>query len=220
MGRIKITEELKERQLQEWYVKENSVKINKCSTTKYKIMKKQLFFMLVAFLLIGYSASAQFKINVGYLNSKLSYSESGISLGVKGNGFYAGFLYEIPTGSGFSVEPGVNFDYLSFKVLDESTSVYWLRVPLHLNYTIDVADNVALFLGAGPSFAIGLGGEDKPFGEDGLKRFDLQVGGLAGICVLNGLELRVGYDWGVLKAQDVNVSNHRNAFTVGLAYAF
>ena len=184
-------------------------------------MKKQFFFMLVAFLLIGYSASAQFKINAGYLNSKISYSESGLSLDVKGDAFYAGFLYEIPTGSGFSIEPGVNFDYISFKVLDESTSVYYLRVPLHLNYTVDVADKVALFLGAGPSFAIGLGGKDKPFkGEESLNRFDLQVGGLAGIRVLNSLELRVGYDWGILKAEDVDVSNHRNGFTVGLAYVF
>ena len=182
-------------------------------------MKKIL--VLAALLFIGYSASAQFKITAGYLNSKITFSESSISASYKGNGFYVGGLYEAPISDiGLSLEPGVLFDYINFKYHELSTAIYYFRVPVHINYSFEVADAMNIFIGAGPTVVCGAGGEDDPFQDGAFKRFDLQLGAKAGVRFAKHFEVRAGYDWGVLKAADTEVKNHRNAFTVGLAYAF
>ncbi|MBO6223188.1 MAG: porin family protein [Bacteroidales bacterium] len=179
------------------------------------------FIIIAALLFIGYSASAQFKVNAGYLNSKVTAKESGISASVSGNGFFAGVLYEMPVGGiGLKIEPGLNFDYIKFKAAGESSAVYYLRAPLHLNYSFEIADMATLFLGAGPSVIFGVGGDDEPFEDGGMKRFDLQLGALAGVRIAEHFEIRAGYDWGLLKAEDLDIKNHRNAVTVGVAYTF
>lgn len=182
-------------------------------------MKK--FLVIVALLFIGYSASAQFKVNAGYLNSRLSYKASGISASIDGNGFFAGVLCEIPVGGiGLGFEPGLNFDYLKFKAAGESQALYYLRAPLHLNFSLELSHAASIFVGAGPSVIFGVGGDDEPFGDGGMNRFDLQLGALVGIRLVKHLEIRAGYDWGLLKAEDSEIKNHRNAVNVGLAYAF
>ena len=182
-------------------------------------MKK--FLVLAALLFIGYSASAQFKISAGYLNSKVSFSESHLTASFDGNGFYVGGLYEAPISDiGLSIEPGVLFDYIKFKAHEMSTDIYYFRVPVHVNYSFEVADAATIFVGAGPSVVCGVGGSDDPFEDGAFKRFDLQLGAMAGVRFAKHFEVRAGYDWGVLKAADTDVKNHRNAFTVGLAYAF
>lgn len=182
-------------------------------------MKKLL--VLAALLFIGYSASAQFKVNAGYLHSRMSFKKSSITTSFNGNGFYAGALYEIPVGEiGLKAEPGLNFDYIKYKPAHKSYAVYYLRAPIHLNYSFEVADIASIFLGAGPSVIFGVGGDDDPFDNGGMKRFDLQLGALAGVRFAEHFELRAGYDFGLLKAADSDVKNHRNAFTVGLAYVF
>lgn len=182
-------------------------------------MKKIL--VLAALLFIGYSASAQFKITAGYLNSKITFSESSVSASYEGNGFYAGGLYEAPIGDfGLSIEPGILFDYINYKVYGESTAIYYFRVPVHVNYSFEVADAATIFMGAGPSVVCGAGGEDDPFQDGAFKRFDLQIGALAGVRFADHFELRAGFDFGLLKPTDAEIKNHRNAVTVGLAYAF
>ncbi|MBR6465322.1 MAG: porin family protein [Bacteroidales bacterium] len=182
-------------------------------------MKK--LFIFLALMFIAYSASAQFKVNAGYLNSKITFSESGISASLKGNGFYAGVLYDVAVGdNGFSFEPGLNFDYINFEAGGESSAVYYLRAPLHFNYALEVSDAAKLIFGAGPSLNVGLGGEDEPFGDGGFNRFDLHLGGLLGVRIGEHFEIRAGYDFGLLKAVDEDVKNHRNSVTVGLAYSF
>ncbi|MBR3303529.1 MAG: outer membrane beta-barrel protein [Bacteroidales bacterium] len=182
-------------------------------------MKK--FLILFVFLIVGYSASAQLKVNAGYLNSKISAKSSGISTSMNGNGVYAGLLYELALGqSGLVFEPGVNVDYVKFKVLGESESLLYLRAPLHLNYKFDVSSAASFFIGAGPSVVVGVWGEDEPFGDGGMKPIELQIGALLGVRLVEHFEIRAGYDWGVLKAFDSDVKSHRNSLTVGLAYTF
>lgn len=182
-------------------------------------MKK--FLIIVAMFFVCNIASAQFKVTAGYLNSKITDSESGISISLKSNGFYAGVLYDTNVGKGFSFEPGLLFDYTNFKIDGENFPVYWLRLPMQANYTFAVADEFSLFLGAGPSLVIGLGGKDKPFADEGLNRIDLQLGAKAGIRVGSDFEVRLGYDWGLLKAfDDDELKFTRNSFSVGLAYIF
>lgn len=112
-----------------------------------------------------------------------------------------------------SLETGVNFDYISFEAGGESI---WLRVPAFVDYSLPVANNISAFAAAGLSLNIGLGGSGAPFRNDG--RVDAHFGIAGGVRLLQTVELKIGYGWGLMKAYDTDASNHRNTFHVGVAY--
>lgn len=180
-------------------------------------MKK--FLIVAAALLVSLSMSAQLRVTAGYLNSSIKWSEDGSSISTNGNGFYAGILYQLPFTETIGFEPGALFDYIKYGDEDFNSSLYFLRVPLHLTYGIEMAPDMTIFGTAGPGLSIGLGGDDDPFGDDGLKRFDIPLGLEFGLRYMGRYDIRVGYDWGLLKmVDDVNV--HRNNLHIGVAIAF
>ncbi len=176
-------------------------------------MKK--FLIAAVALLVSLSMSAQLRVTAGYLNSDL---KSG-NVSWNGNGFYAGILYQLPFTETVGLEPGALFDYIKYGDEDFNTNLYFLRVPLHLTYGVEMAPDMTIFGTAGPGLSIGLGGEDDPFGDDGLKRFDIPLGLEVGFRYMSRFDIRVGYDWGLLNMVDEG-KLHRNNLHLGVAIAF
>ena len=180
-------------------------------------MKK--FLIVAVALLVSVAMSAQMRVTAGYLNSDLKASDSGFSASWNGNGFYAGILYQLPFTDAVGFEPGALFDYIKYGDDDFNSSLYFLRVPLHLTYGVEMAPDMTIFGTAGPGLSIGLGGDDDPFGDNGLKRFDIPLGLEFGLRYMGRYDIRVGYDWGLLNMVDEG-KLHRNNLHIGVAIAF
>ncbi len=179
-------------------------------------MKK--FLIVAAALLVSLSMSAQLRVTAGYQNSSIKWSGDGGSVTWNGNGFYAGILYQMPFNDTFSFEPGALFEYSDYG--DNDFNAYYIRVPLHLVYGIEMAPDMTIFGTAGPGLSFGLGGSEYAFGDDGMfKRFDVPLGIEFGLRYMGRYDIRVGYDWGLLKIQE-DTKCHRNGLHLGVAIAF
>ncbi len=183
---------------------------------------RKSFFLLILGLLLSYSATAQMKFKAGYLYNNLTVSTQMIpgSDNSTGHGFFAGFSYEIPAAKNLTFEPGLNFDWVNFDISDDY-NIYFLKAPLHLNYNIEVSNVATIIAGVGPSLVIGLDGKYNPFGDDGLERFDLQLGLNVGVRIFEKFEIKAGYDWGLINMSDEDEFRmKRDGINVGLAYIF
>lgn len=200
----------------------------------HNTMKKVLVFAIALFM--AFSASAQivssssrsvlknnstssFKITAGYQQSSFTYE----GLSISPNGFYAGLLYEVKSADYLMFGTGLLIDYSSKKIdilrSDISMATSYIRVPIHLGVNFDTGNGLEIFAKAGPGISFGVYGKDDLFGDNGLKRFDIQLGLEAGVRFLSKYEFRLGYDWGLLD-QSENAKLHRNILHLGLAYCF
>ena len=199
-------------------------------------------------MLVGTNAFAQMSVNAGYSNSKLTLNTNGSS--AADNGFYAGLEYNVPVGDilGFSV--GANFEYLMSKnyslwgVSGKFNEMY-LNVPAHLNFGYDVSDGIRVFAFAGPTFSYALSGKAesstvglmvnvyeenvlfKLLGFPPMNRFDVMVGGGAGLELMDKVRLTVSYDQGMFNkfSKDAEGNEPKNKLTrstlhAGLAFLF
>jgi hypothetical protein len=184
-------------------------------------MKKSILLAAVILIAAQLSSFGQMKVTAGYLNNEIKASESGFNFSLSGDGFYVGILGQSPFGDNpsMSFEPGAMFDYISYKIAGETEAMYFLRVPLHVRYDFAFGSKNTFFVNAGPGITFGLGGDDEPFGDDGFKRFDLNLGIEAGLTLTDQLDVRLGYDWGLLSMVS-EVNAHRKGLHVGIAFAF
>lgn len=209
-------------------------------------MKKILTVLAAsAMMLISMSASAQFSVGAGYLNSSAKTKTGNTVTSSPMNGFYAGGEYLISEGSGFGVSAGAYFEYLmsnksysSFIASAETkTRESYLDIPVHFNYSVDLPHALRAYVFAGPDFSIGLSskveasasiggisssGELTDMYDDmGLKRFDILMGAGAGVDYNDMLRFKIGYDLGLLNRIDSdNSSLKRNLLHVGVAFLF
>jgi len=212
---------------------------------KRKKMKKYLVVIFTAVaMLIGTEAFAQLNINAGYANNHFTAKLNGESESANIGGFYVGAAYDIAlpfSVTGFSVEPGIEYSYFTkddvnfLPVGSGDVNLHYLQIPVHLKYTYGISNALDIFAGAGPNFVIGLGGNYKyslaslsteldAFGDDGMmKRFDFQLGIEAGVNVWDQLQVKVGYDWGLIDVAENEKyldSFKKSQFHVGVAYIF
>ena len=191
-------------------------------------MKKIFAIILSAFLCA--QAFAQINVNAGYLNTNYRAGERGVSMSVKGNGFYAGVSTDIaiPAYAQLYFEPGLNFNLDTYKFADEyHTTQYFLSAPLRVKYVQPVSfGNV--FLGAGPTLICTLGAKSvSNYGgitytenESGGK-FDVALGVEGGVALTNSLKLVVGYDFGLINQnEDKDYRVTRNLLHVGFGFSF
>lgn len=212
-------------------------------------MKKVIYSLCAAALmLLGTSAYAQLSVNAGYSNSKLTLSTNNKS--AADNGFYAGLEYNIPVGNILGFSLGANFEYLLSKNyslfgVNGSFNETYLNVPAHLNFGYDVSDGIRVFAFAGPTFSYALTGkaesstlgvmvnvyEDnlvfKALGWPPFNRFDVMVGGGAGLELMDKVRLTFSYDQGMFnkfaKDSEGNEPSNkltRSVFHAGLAFLF
>lgn len=113
----------------------------------------------------------------------------------------------------------------------------YLQVPIRLGYKMPVSNEVKLFVNAGPYANIGLHGKNKvteytagviessseenAFGDKGLERFDVGLGVRVGVEFLNHIQLSGGYDYGLVKTDNIHHFGNKNrTWTLSAAYIF
>lgn len=185
--------------------------------------------MAAALVLVTVSASAQFGIKVGYVNSKFVAKGNGVTIKTNAlNGVKVGFDYDIAVAPfGLSVRPGLNYTFITGEMVDEAdvtTSLHYLNVPIDLKYAYNFNDDFGLFAVAGPKFVIGVAGKEDSldlYKDDGMNRFDIQLGLGAGVRYKR-VSLELGYDWGMLNLVDTGDDStfKRDQFNLTLGLAF
>lgn len=224
----------------------------------------KLIAVAVAIFAASIEASAQFGVNISYMNSNarpVQWSDAKNQT----NGFTVGIDNELKLiGNFLSIQPGLYYQHLlaSDDIVDlgsklyakNTYSDYFLAIPLHVKLGFNILPNkmLRLYVFAGPTFEIGLKSADKlsiaEIGEisynyytgklssssdeitdivasSGLfpdqkvyGRFDVMVGGGVGIQVIRFLDIKVGYDYGLVNRyrKEVDKTVNRGQFYVGV----
>ena len=202
-----------------------------------------------ALMLVATSALAQSQIAAGFVRSTDSFkasADANASTEVL-NGFYAGVGYSIPLAAGIKVTPGIYYSVLmgsdaesfgSFASLKGDKQEHYLNVPVTLSLGANLAPDIRLFAYAGPTLSVGLISQTKVttsilgFSKDsvvdhyasdsGYGRFDVLVGGGAGVELMKRFRVNVGYDFGLLNRYtgSGNGIEHRNQLVAGVALVF
>jgi len=194
---------------------------------------KKLTLIAVFSIAANFIANAQsprigFTAGTALANYQTKYESIKVSSDTK-LGITAGILMDVPIADNFSFQPGINFvqkgtkyEYSDMGYTEKGeTSVNCLELPL--NFLFNHTGNTGtFFIGAGPSFAIGLSGKDKyddgtdsynekiHFGNnpdnDDIKRLDIGANLLTGYRFPNGLFISVGYNAGLSNVMPGNSS--------------
>lgn len=224
----------------------------------------KLIAVAVAIFAASIEASAQFGVNISYMNSNarpVQWSDAKNQT----NGFTVGIDNELKLiGNFLSIQPGLYYQHLlaSDDIVDLGSKLYakntytdyFLAIPLHVKLGFNILPNkmLRLYVFAGPTFEIGLKSADKlsiaEIGEisynyytgklssssdeitdivasSGLfpdqkvyGRFDVMLGGGVGIQVIRFLDIKVGYDYGLVNRyrKEVDKTVNRGQFYVGV----
>ena len=209
-------------------------------------MKKIILTIAVA-ALAATSAFAQFSVGAGYARTS-STAKSGSTTSKEDplNGFYAGFDYGVNIAGSFKVTPGVYFsmftgqtDYSvgSLANTKATRTEMYLNIPVNFSYSFPLGSSVSAFVFAGPTANVGLsdklkidvntvvGGGSSSYDvykeNSDYKRFDIMIGGGAGIDIVNKVRVSVGYNYGLLDRDgSSNSTLHRSELHAGVAYLF
>lgn len=210
---------------------------------------KKLFIILVACTVLHVSGHAQgvrIGIAAGVAISNLDFKMNNESQTAKTKtGFMAGIVADLPLGSNFSFQPGLN--YVQKGTKDEETidgqtftgkiSVNNLELPLNFLYHAHTSAG-NFFIGAGPSISYALSGKasltdgtnsessDLKFGnssDDNMKRYDFGANFTTGFTFKRGLLLAANYNAGLSNltplATDGNkISSHYFGFKLGYMF--
>lgn len=213
-------------------------------------MKKTLL-MAVAITMYALDMQAQsprFGINSGIVIANVSFKDdSGKEKGVSRIGLNLGLLIDVPVGSNFSFQPGVNFVQKGFQEketgIDYSdeikTRLNYIETPLNLVYKVPFKKS-HFFFGAGPSAAFALNGksaykstdgvttqqdeENMKFGnsdEDDMKSFELAFNIIGGFEIKSGLQIAVNYNRSInnlLPGETDGATFRNNYFGVKIGY--
>ena len=224
----------------------------------------KLIAIAVAIFAASIEASAQFGVNISYMNSNarpVQWSDAKNQT----NGFTVGIDNELKLiGNFLSIQPGLYYQHLlaSEDIVDlgsqlyakNTYSDYFLAIPLHVKLGFNILPNKMLrvYVFAGPTFEIGLKSADKLSiaGEGEISynyytgklssssdeitdivassglfpdqkvygRFDVMVGGGVGIQVIRFLDIKVGYDYGLVNRyrKEMDKTVNRGQFYVGV----
>ncbi len=188
---------------------------------------------VVTFLLIAITASAQYAgLQVGYINAD--------NVGKNTNKAYSGIQVGAVSESNLIGNLELHYGVL-YNLLLENKEVSALGVTTKNTYTghlIDVPVQLQYGLPIGPLKVFAFGGPTLNFSadqrskttvgsasaitvnlhENNLSRFDVKLG-VGGGLQFESVQLRVGYDWGMLDLNTLdNVTHHRNQLTAALVY--
>lgn len=212
-------------------------------------MKSTTIMLMLMILLTSQFLSAQTTVGLtgGATFSNVLVKAQGISGSPKSRtGFTAGLFVDAPLSSGFSFQPALNFVQKGYTIKDEMSSVTekvsfnYIEVPLNFVYT--PKRNDGFFIGAGPSIAYGISGQDKIHfgsgmpddnekikfgsGDDEVKALDFGINGLAGYKFKGGFMVSGNYTLGLSKINnssdipDEAGTIKNRYFSVKIGYAF
>jgi len=195
----------------------------------------------------GIKAGATFsKFSLSNNNSETRYTASSLT------SFYAGGTVNIPLFSVLSIQPGLLFvgkgsnTQLPFAPptsINSQLSPFYLEIPMNLMTQFELGPST-FFVGGGPYFSFGLGGQIKKtfvdqagaseigkdasiqFGSDAshdLKKTDFGLNFLLGYQLSNGVNIHGGYSFGLANIDpdySAPPSLKNSVIYIGLGYSF
>lgn len=167
-------------------------------------MKKFFTMLAIATVMVfaANNAKAQLSLHAGFLSDIYAGDADASEAG-----FYVGANYNMAAFGDFKLAPGAFIGY--------SKDRADLRIPVLLNFSLNLTNDLGLAFFAGPQVTIGLTGDVY----DVYKRFGL--GGMFGASFLyDRFTFDVGYALGFLNQWDLpgNFKVNFNQFTIGLGY--
>jgi len=203
-------------------------------------MKKSVF-ITALLMCVSASSFAQVSVEAGYVNSSHKMTVSGTSTSGNTDGLYVGASWNFASGNVLGVAPGVYYEFLTtdnyeLPFATGSVQEHYMNIPVLLNAGVNFGDNVRAFVYAGPTLnygiaattsvdsGIGKGGNRKKqnlYSDSDYKRFDVLVGGGAGVELMHRLRFSVGYNAGLLnRTSAANSTLKRNQLHIGAAFVF
>jgi opacity protein-like surface antigen len=213
-------------------------------------MKKIYFILVVAVMFIATDAKAQFGVGVGYnlLNTTTTIADESEDDSL--NGFYIEATYGFNLLNGnwgtLGIEPGLRYTFGGETEHEEifgiktraSFTEHYLDIPVHVKYGIEIipsALNIHAF--AGPVFSVGLASSLKAtagdttvktnnYEDSDYGRFDLKIGVGAGVTIAERVNVKVGYNFGMLnrytgeQVKDFKYKTHTGVFYVDAGINF
>ena len=213
-------------------------------------MKKFYFILVAAAMFVAVDAKAQLGVGVGYnlLNTTTTVADE--SDGDSLNGFYIEAEYNFnlldEQWGTLGIQPGIRYTFAGESEKAElygekvrlSVAEHYLDIPVQVKYGYEVISsklNINAF--AGPIFSIGLASIVKGSMDDSVVktnaykdsdygRFDLKIGVGVGVDLFEKLNVKVGYNFGLLnrytgeQIDEYKYKIHTGVFYVGVGYNF
>ncbi len=213
-------------------------------------MKKIYFILVAAVMFIAADAKAQFGVGVGYnlLNTTTTIADESEDDSL--NGFYIEATYGFNLLNGnwgtLGIEPGLRYTFGGETEHEEifgiktraSLTEHYLDIPVHVKYGYEVLPSkLSVHAFAGPVFSVGLASTLKAtagdttvktnnYKESDYGRFDLKIGVGAGVTIAERVNVKVGYNFGMLnrytgeQVKDFKYKTHTSIFYVGAGFNF
>ena len=195
-----------------------------------RIMKKLL---IIAVAILSFSAVNAQVAYLGYQNVTDKSKVNNTTTSHSSNGFFLGGAMNFEIAEGLGVQPALEINYAgrtdkSNLLGDTKYSSWGVKIPIDVNYGIELAPDFVLSVYAGPSIYLGLSNTAKNgnttydyYGDD-LSRFGLGLGMGAWCDIKEVIRVKVGYDLGLLnRAQDKDNWNYNESalmFSVGYLF--
>lgn len=213
-------------------------------------MKKFYFILVAAAMFVAVDAKAQLGVGVGYnlLNTTTTVADESERSSL--NGFYIETEYNFnlldEQWGTLGIQPGIRYTFAGESEKAElygekvrlSVAEHYLDIPVQVKYGYEVISsklNINAF--AGPIFSIGLASIVKGSMDDSVVktnaykdsdygRFDLKIGVGVGVDLFEKLNVKVGYNFGLLnrytgeQIDEYKYKIHTGVFYVGVGYNF
>lgn len=185
--------------------------------------------LFAAMISVNSFAQVRWSATAGFGQATLANKSGSVTVSGTDSGVYAGVLCETPIQGveNLNLEAGVIYSWFMDKRDGAKENLHYFNVPVKAKYSFPLDNQFSFFALAGPTFALGLSATFKENGvsvdlyDDTLKRFDIKLGIGAGVCFNDLIELRFGYDWGLLNQSQLSgTTGHIQYLHIGLAYKF
>lgn len=216
-------------------------------------MKINRFLTIAFIILLSFSTFAQKKVEVGVLGG-YSYAmpkTTASQLAGNLNGFHLGPLVQYNINEKIGIQTGALYNYNNSIITKNSvgTSGTWkqnrvigqsLDIPLHAVYSVPLADDFYVQIGAGPNFNYALNkykqteyyveskivdrltekGTSIYASPSNFNPLDVQAGLSVGLRY-TGVSLRASYDWGITdRDKTTDGKNRENNIKISIGYTF
>ena len=194
-----------------------------------RIMKKLL---VIAAAILSFSAVNAQVAYLGFQSVTGKDKSGNTTISSSNSGFFLGGAMNFEIADGLGVQPGLEVGYsgrTENTVLgDDKFSMWGIKIPIDVNYGIELAPDFILSVYAGPSVYVGLSYNDKMgnttydwYGNT-YNRLGLGLGMGAWCDIKDVIRVKVGYDLGLLnRAQDKDNRNYKESalmFSVGYLF--
>lgn len=214
-------------------------------------MKKIYFILAAAAMFFAVDANAQLGVGIGYNLLNITQTLGDESDDDSLDGFYVEAVYDFnfleKNWGSLGLQPGIRYTFGGETETDEilgvttraSRAEHYLDVPVHVKYAYDaVPSKLKVYAFAGPVFSVGLSSavsasvndavvKTNNYKDSDYGRFDVKLGLGAGVTVVEKLNLKLGYNIGMLNrytgeqiSKDLKYKTQTGVFYLGVGFNF